>query len=56
VRRSQRWLRPGAWLILELGGDQAEPTGSLLRQSGFTDLDIMADEDGDTRAICARRG
>ena len=26
MRRSVSWLRPGGWLVLELGGDQAEPT------------------------------
>lgn len=56
VRRSTRWLRPGGWLLLELGGDQADPIGRLLRQVGFEGIDVMADEDGDPRAICGRRG
>ena len=53
VRRSTRWLRPGGWLLLELGGDQAEPIGHLLRERGFEGLDVMSDEDGHPRAICA---
>ncbi|MGZ8630368.1 MAG: N5-glutamine methyltransferase family protein [Actinomycetota bacterium] len=56
VRRSTRWLRPGGWLLLELGGDQAEPIGELLHDVGFEGVDIMADDDGDPRAICARFG
>lgn len=56
VPRSARWLRRGGWLLLELGGDQAEPIGRLLRQSGFAAVDVMADEDGDPRAICAELG
>ena len=32
VRRSTRWLGPGGWLLLELGGDQAEPIGRLLQR------------------------
>jgi release factor glutamine methyltransferase len=56
VRRSTRWLRPGGWLLLELGGDQAEPTGRLLHEVGFEGVDVMADEDGDPRAICAHLG
>jgi release factor glutamine methyltransferase len=55
TRRSVRWLRPGGWLLLELGGDQAEPIGELLLELGFEAPDVMADEDGDPRAICARR-
>jgi release factor glutamine methyltransferase len=56
VRRSVGWLSPGGWLLLELGGDQAEPIGQQLRDVGFDGLDVMADEDGDPRAICARLG
>ncbi|MGH2591360.1 MAG: putative protein N(5)-glutamine methyltransferase, partial [Actinomycetota bacterium] len=54
ARRSTRWLRHGGWLLLELGGDQAEPMERLLRELGFEGLDVMADEDGGPRAICAR--
>jgi release factor glutamine methyltransferase len=56
VRRSVGWLGPGGWLLLELGGDQAEPTGQLLDELGFEGVDVMADEDGDHRAICAQLG
>ena len=56
ARRSRRWLRPGGWLLLELGGDQAEPIGDLLHQLGYERPDVMTDEDGDPRAICARLG
>jgi release factor glutamine methyltransferase len=55
ARRSEHWLRPGGWLLLELGGQQAEPMGRLLRELGFTEPDVMNDEDGDPRGICARR-
>jgi len=56
ARRSAGWLRPGGWLLLELGGDQAEPIGQLLRELGFEGVDVMADEDGGPRAICAHLG
>jgi release factor glutamine methyltransferase len=58
VRRSTAWLGPGGWVLLELGGEQAQPIGRLLREVGFEKVEVMADEDGDTRAICAqlRRG
>jgi release factor glutamine methyltransferase len=54
VLRSARWLGPGGWLLLELGGDQAGPTGRLLADLGFEGLDVMVDEEGDPRAICAQ--
>ncbi len=54
VRRSTVWLRPGGWLLLELGGDQAEPIGRSLTERGYERIDVMVDADGDVRAICAR--
>jgi release factor glutamine methyltransferase len=56
VRRSVRWLRPGGWLGLELGGDQAGPIGALLLEAGFSGYEVMVDEDGDPRAICSTLG
>jgi release factor glutamine methyltransferase len=56
VRRSPRWLTRDSWLLLELGGDQAEPIGQLLQELGFTGLDVMADDEGDPRALCAHLG
>jgi len=54
VRRSPRWLCRGGWLLLELGGDQAPPVRQLLHRCGFGEVEVMADEDGDPRAVCAR--
>ena len=54
ARRSVRWLRPGGWILLELGGDQAGPIETLLRACGFGHVDVMTDEDGSPRAICAQ--
>jgi release factor glutamine methyltransferase len=54
ARRSRSWLKPGGWLLMELGGDEAQPIGGLLRQLGFEGIEVMDDEDGDPRAICAR--
>jgi release factor glutamine methyltransferase len=56
ARRSPRWLKSGGRLLLELGGDQAEPIGRLLQDTGFDGLDVMADEDGDPRGVSARLG
>ena len=56
VRRSADWLSPGGRLLLELGGDQIEPIRRSVQERGFDDLDVMTDEEGDPRAICARLG
>ncbi len=40
-------LRPGGRLLLELGGDQVE----ALDLGGYTDVDVLHDEDGDVRGV-----
>ena len=54
ARRSVSWLRPGGSLLLELGGDQADPLSRLLVELGFVAPDVMVDDDDDPRAIWAR--
>lgn len=51
VARSPRWLRPGGWLLLELGGRQATPVAAAMEASGFAGIKILHDEEGDDRAI-----
>ena len=54
IDRSAAWLRPGGRLFLEIGGDQAEPVASTLEDAGFEVEDVLADEEGDVRAIVGR--
>ncbi len=54
VARSLRWLGPGGWLLLELGGDQASKVAAHLEAAGFVDIAVLRDDDGDDRAIEAR--
>ena len=55
VAESGRFLRPGGALLLELGGRQAEVLGDALARAGYTDIDVLVDEDGDVRGIEATR-
>ena len=45
---------PAAPLLLELGGDQASEMTATMRDLGFTDIRVHADEDGQDRAIEGR--
>jgi release factor glutamine methyltransferase len=56
VRRAPRWLRRGGWLLVEVGGDQADAVERRLVERGYGDVEVMVDEDGDTRGVAARRG
>jgi release factor glutamine methyltransferase len=55
VGSSPQWLRPGGWLLLELGAGQAAPVTALLDAAGFTDSDTLVDDEGDERGVSARR-
>jgi release factor glutamine methyltransferase len=52
---STRWLRDGGTIVLEIGGGQATPTERLLRDAGFDAVTVLSDDEGDERAISARR-
>jgi release factor glutamine methyltransferase len=55
VERSARWLRPGGWLLLEIGGYQAAPVTAAMDAAGFDQIRVLRDEEGDDRAIEGRR-
>ena len=48
-------LRPGAWLVLEVGDGQAETTAELLRELGYSDVAITRDLAGRERVVEGRR-
>ncbi|HZB00949.1 MAG TPA: HemK/PrmC family methyltransferase [Actinomycetota bacterium] len=52
---SARWLRPGGHVLLELGGDQAAEVATMLEEAGLTGISVHRDDDGQDRAIEARR-
>jgi release factor glutamine methyltransferase len=51
VSSAPRWLRPGGHLLLELGGDQADPVSAWMEREGFVDVLVHRDEDGDDRSV-----
>lgn len=56
VRAAGQHLRPGGWLLTELGGNQDAELAVTLGSSGFDGVEPWHDEDGDLRGITARRG
>lgn len=56
VEDAARILRPGAWLLLELGGDQDRALGPALDERGFGDVESWTDDEGDLRGLAARLG
>lgn len=54
VPRSPRWVRPGGWLGLEVGGDQVDEVVALFESEGYRAVEVLEDADGDPRAVCGR--
>jgi release factor glutamine methyltransferase len=55
VESAARLLRPGAWLLVELGGQQDRQLAPALDTGGFVSVTTWTDEDGDLRGLAARR-
>jgi release factor glutamine methyltransferase len=51
VDESPRFLRPGGRLLIEVGGDQAEPLQEYMERSRYRDFKVVTDEDGDVRSL-----
>lgn len=51
IAGAARFLRPGATLLLELGGDEADLLAGDLDRLGFGAVTLLADDDGDVRGV-----
>ena len=56
IAAAARLLRPGGWLVVEVGGDQDETLAPTLDAAGFDPVAPWWDDDGDLRGIAARAG
>jgi release factor glutamine methyltransferase len=54
VAASQRLLRPGGWLLVELGGEQGETLSRALEAAGFDRITPWRDSDGDLRGVASQ--
>jgi len=55
VAASTRWVATGGWLLLEAGGGQFPAVTDAFTGAGYGEVRILADDDGDARAVCGRR-
>ena len=54
IEAAARLLRPGGWLLIEVGGDQDRLLVPTLEAAGFVRVEPWRDDDGDLRGIAAR--
>jgi release factor glutamine methyltransferase len=55
VRGAHDHLRPGGWLVVEIGADQGEAVTALFEESGYADIEIRPDLAGHDRIAIGRR-
>jgi release factor glutamine methyltransferase len=54
IEAASRLLRPGGWLLIEVGGGQDEALAPRLAGAGYGSVERWVDEDGELRGIAAR--
>jgi release factor glutamine methyltransferase len=54
IDAAARVLRPGGWLLTEIGGDQDRALAATFATHGFAVTEPWSDDDGDLRGIAAR--
>jgi release factor glutamine methyltransferase len=55
AKEAQTWLKPGGWLVLEIGNRQADSARALLAAEGYECLCILQDLSGNDRIAEGRR-
>jgi release factor glutamine methyltransferase len=50
-----QWLRPGGWVVCEIGETQGEAVAALAAEAGLVDVEIRPDLTGRDRMVVARR-
>ena len=55
VAGATSWVRPGGWLVVEVGSTQGPRVRELLTEAGFDEVGITADLNGHDRVATARR-
>ncbi len=54
ITAGPRWLRLGGWLLLEVGSDQIDVVSKTFTASGFDEVAVIEDGDGDARGVFGR--
>lgn len=49
------WLRPGGWLVVEIGETQARAAHTVAQRAGLVEIEVKPDLTGRPRALVARR-
>lgn len=53
IAQAGKYLKPGGWILFEIGHDQAEEVSALLAQAGYDKIDVKKDLAGLDRVVSA---
>ncbi|MBQ8733905.1 MAG: peptide chain release factor N(5)-glutamine methyltransferase [Anaerotignum sp.] len=56
VEQGREWLKDGGWLFFEIGYDQGKDLRNLLKEFGYTEVEIRQDLAGLDRVAMGRKG
>lgn len=54
IQLSVAGLKPGAWLVFEIGYDQKDSVSTLLKDAGFSNIETGRDLGGNDRVVAAK--
>lgn len=54
TREAAAYLKPGGWLLYEIGCDQGEAVSHLMKEAGFRDIEVVKDLAGLDRVVKGR--
>lgn len=55
AEQSLRWLKPGGWLVMEMGEVQRDETRRTYERLGYEDIDVLLDMTGRPRVAVGRK-
>ena len=53
IAQAGKYLKPGGWILFEIGHDQAEEVSALLARAGYDKIDVKKDLAGLDRVVSA---
>jgi release factor glutamine methyltransferase len=56
VEEAPAWLRPGGWLVVEIGADQGPEVRAMFEEGGFDAVEVLPDLAGRERIVRGRFG
>jgi release factor glutamine methyltransferase len=55
TRQSVEYLKPGGWLLYEIGCSQGEEVAAMMRAAGYEQVQVLQDLAGLDRVVCGRK-